>query len=433
MLTAGSPAVVEHGAVRIVGDRIAEVAPWDDLHHRFPDDEVSGGAHDLITPGFINTHGHFSEALVTGIAKRHTLWEWIGALVDPVASALDAEAAYVGTLVAGVQMLHSGITLANDMFVFDPTPDRPSTPGVVEALDELGLRGVVSFGAGDRRGIPVPLILEEHAALAEAAQRSRLSSFRVGIAALGAQSDELLGASVDLAVGGGHGVHIHLQEVREEVTAVRTSHNVTPIGYCVERGLFGAPTIAAHCVWVDRDDIEMLARHEVGVAHNPVSNMILASGVCPVTELRAAGVSVGIGVDGPGSNDRQDMLEAIKTTALLQRVARLQATALTAEEAFEMATIGGARSLRLESDLGSIEPGKAADLVVFDGSAPALANVADPFAAVVFVAEPRHVKDVWVAGERSVREGRVVSVDEREVAERSRPIAERILQRAGLR
>ncbi|NIA24530.1 MAG: amidohydrolase family protein [Gammaproteobacteria bacterium] len=433
VLTAAEPAVITDGAVRILGDRIDAVGTWKDLRARFPEDGVAGGPNDVVTPGFVNTHGHFSEALITGIAKRYTLWEWIDALIGPVAPHLDDEAAYVGTLIGGMQMLRSGITVANDMFVCDPRQDRPVTPGVVRALDDLGLRGVVSFGAGDVRGTSIPVILEEHAALAEAAAASRLSRFRVGIAALGAQSEALFAGSVELAVSGGHdGVHIHLQEVREEVTAIRARYGVTPIGRCARLGLFAAPTVAAHCVWVDADDHELLAEHGVGVAHNPVSNMILASGVCPVPELRALGIAVGIGVDGPASNDRQDMLEAIKTTVLLQRVDRLQATAFSAGEAFAMATIDGARSLGLDHELGSLIPGKAADLVVFDGEAAALANIHDPFGAIVYCAGPTEVKEVWVAGTRSVEGGRIVHVDPVEVVERSRPIARRILRAAGL-
>ena len=432
VLTAASPGVIAEGGVRVSGEHIDAVGKWDELRARFPDDDVAGGPNDVVTPGFVNTHGHFSEALVTGLAKQHTLWEWIRTLVGPVAPHLDYEAAYAGTLVAGAQMLQTGITTANDMFVCDPTGDRPVTPGVVSALDDLGLRGVVSFGAGDIRGVAIPALLDEHAALAEAAAGSKLCRFNVGIAALGAQSDELHAASVDLAVSGGHGIHIHLQEVREEVTAERARHGVTPIGHCTRTGLFEAPTIAAHCVWVDPDDRQMLADHDVAVSHNPVSNMILASGVCPVPELRSLGVTVGIGVDGPGSNDRQDMLEAIKTTVLLQKLDHLQATTLSAREAFEMATIGGARALRLDGDLGSLEPGKAADLVIFDGETPALANIVDPIAAIVYVAGPREVKDVWVAGRKSVDGGRLVHFDSREIAERSRPIARRIVSAAGL-
>lgn len=421
--------MIEDGAVRIVGETIDTVGPWGDLRARYPDDAEYGSRHSIVAPGFVNTHGHFSEALFTGIAEDFTLWEWIEAVINPTAPHHDNEMAYVGTLLAGIQMLRTGITVASDMFVCDPA-DQPVTPGVVRALDELGLRGVVTFGAADRRGAAVSAILEEHAALREACEASRLSRFRVGIALLGAQSPELFDQSVALAAD--YGSHIHLHEVREEVTTVRAATGRSPIEQCAHLGLFDGPTIAAHCVWVDENDRDILAEHQVGVAHNPVSNMILASGVCPVPALRRLGIAVGIGVDGPASNDRQDMLEAIKLAVLLQRVDRLQATALSARDALAMATIEGARSLRLDDELGSIEPGKQADLVVFDGSSPALANIHDPFQAVVYCAGPREVSDVWVAGSRSVTDGEVTGVDTKEAVARSRPLARKLAKRAGI-
>ena len=316
VLTSAEPALIENGAVRVVGEVIDEVGGWAELRARYPDDAVHGDRHAIVTPGFVNTHGHFSEALTTGIGEEYTLWEWIDRIVDPLAPHVDEAMAYTGTLLAGIQMLQTGITAANDMFVCDPR-EAPVTPGVVRALEEIGLRGVVSFGATDRRGTALGAILEEHAALCEAAEASRLSRFRVGIATIGAQSPRLFEASVGLAAD--HGCHTHLHEVREEVTAVRSATGRSPIAQCAHLGLFEGATIAAHCVWVDEDDRDLLAEHRVGVAHNPVSNMILASGVCPVPALRRLGVNVGIGVDGPASNDRQDMLEAIKMTVLLQR------------------------------------------------------------------------------------------------------------------
>jgi 5-methylthioadenosine/S-adenosylhomocysteine deaminase len=431
VLTSGDPSWIQDGAVRVVGSTVSEVGSWEDLRKRYPGDDVVGGPHDIVTPGFINTHGHFSEALITGIAKQHTLWEWIGALVAPAAAHLDRQMAHVGTLLAGVQMLQTGITTTNDMFVCDPDGSEAITPGVVDGLDELGLRGVVSFGAGDVRGASVSAIMSEHEALLNAASASDLATFRVGIAALGAQSDALFAESVRLA-GETGGSHLHLQEIREEVTAIRGRHGVTPVEYCAQEELFESPTIAAHCVWVDANDRQLLADYGVGVAHNPVSNMILASGVCPVRELRDLGVSVGIGVDGPASNDRQDMLEAIKMAPLLQRVSKLQATALSAREAFAMATIEGATALGIQYDVGSLEPGKSADLVVFDGGSAALANVHDPFESVVYVAGPRDVKDVFVGGKHIVDGGAVVTVDVDEIVERSRPMSRRLVERAKL-
>lgn len=431
--SAATPAVLRDGAVLLADGVIGAVGPYAELAAAHPDAAVHGGPNDIVCPGFVNTHGHFSEGLITGIAEQYTLWEWIHALIEPVSPHLDREKAYVGTLLAGIGMLRSGITTANDMFCADPGLDEPSTPGVVAALDELNLRGVVAFGAGDigsARGISAEL--DEHAALREAAAASRLCTFRVGVGAVGGQTPEMFAASVELAVGGGHGVHIHLQEIREEVTATMQRTGLTPIGYCAAEGLFEAPTVAAHCVSVDRADRALLAQHRVGVAHNPVSNMILASGTAPVAEMRALGIDVGIGVDGAASNDSQDMLQAIKAAAMLARVHHRQATAMSAREAFEMATIGGARALRMEDRIGSLEPGKAADVVVLDGDSPVLANVHDPFQALVWVAGSREVREVWVDGRPSVLDGDVVTVDVPDVVARSRPLARDLVRAAGL-
>lgn len=432
VLTSAEPGELTDGAVRVVGDRIDAVGSWSDLVARFPDDAVSGGGHDIVAPGFVNTHGHFSEALVAGVAEHCTLWEWLQAVIFEINPFLTSEMAHVGTMLAGIQMLRSGITTASDMFVCAPV-QGPVTPGVVRGLEEIGLRGEVSFGAGDMGGTSIERVMEEHEALREAADDCRLTRFRVGVAALSAQSEELFTRSAEMAATSGCGTHIHLQEVREEVTATRSQYGVTPVAHCERVGTFAAPTLAAHCVWVDASDREILASNGVGVAHNPVSNMILASGVCPVPELRRLDVPVGIGVDGAASNDSQNFLESMKLTVLIQRLEHLQATALSARDAFRMATIEGARALNLDTVTGSLEPGKAADIVVLDGEGPALANVHDPYQKVAYCASPADVKDVWVAGERSVANGEVTRVDPAEVVARSRELSRTLVGHAGLR
>lgn len=426
-----APTPIRDGAVAIDGDAIVDVGSFAELKESHGDAPVHGSAYDIVSPGFVNTHGHFSEGLITGIASDLTLWEWIHTLILPAEAQMDADKAYVGTLMAGIQMLRSGVTTANDMFVCVPT-DHPVTPGVVRALDELNLRGVVSFGAGDRLGPGIDAQFEEHEALREAAAGSRLSTFRVGVGALGGQSDEMFARTIDYTVSGGYGVHMHIQEIREEVTATYERTGRTVVAHCAHEGLFAAPVLAAHCVWVDRNDRRLMAEHGVGVAHNPVANMILASGVAPVAEMRALGIDVGIGVDGPASNDSQDFLQAMKSAALLARVHHQQATAMSAYEAWQMGTIGGARALRMHDSIGSIEIGKKADLVVLDGTGPTLANIHDPYQAVVFVAGSREVREVWVDGRPSVLDGEVVTVDPVEVADRSRPLARDLVTRAGL-
>ncbi|MFZ6990359.1 amidohydrolase family protein [Curtobacterium sp. RRHDQ66] len=428
-----TPAAIRDGAVLLDGDRIAAVGTFAELIAAHPSATVRGGSNDIVTPGFVNTHGHFSEGLITGIGSQYTLWEWLQELISHVNPVMTRDKAYAGTMLQGIQMLRSGVTTANDMFCSDPIPGEPATLGVVRALEELGLRGVVSFGSGDvDRGFGPGPILEEFDALRETADASRYSTFRVGMSSIGRYTDAAWESHIEYAVAGGHGIHVHVHEVREEVTAARQRTGRTVVGHAEATGMFQVPVIAAHSVWMDRDDRERYAANGVGVAHNPVANGILASGIAPVAELRALGVPVGIGVDGPASNDSQDFLQAMKTAALLARIRDLQATAMSAREAFEMATIGGAAALRMDDSIGSLEPGKRADVVVFDGESPTLANIHDPYQAVVFVAGSREIEDVWVDGTLSLEHGEVTRVDVQEAVARARPLARQLVAEAGL-
>jgi cytosine/adenosine deaminase-related metal-dependent hydrolase len=431
VLTSGPAGHVRDGAVAVDGERIAAVGPYPELAARFPDAEVTGDGTGILTPGFVNAHGHFSEGLVTGIGETHTLWEWFVHVVGPIEPFLSREVAYVGTLLKGAEMALSGVTTVADMFCHAPGAE-PATPGVVQALEELGLRGDVSYGAqDDSNPRPLKLVLAEHEALAAAAAGSRRSRFRVGLATVPASSDELIGATAELLRDTPR-LHVHLHEVREEVTRSRVSRGVGAIEYAARAGLLDAQVLAAHCVWLDDRDVDLLRAHEVAVAHNPVSNMILASGVAPVPRLRREGVPVGLGLDGPASNDSQDMLQTLKIAALLQKVHHLQATALTAPDVLAMATIDGARALGLDAETGSLEPGKQADLVLFAEASPSLSNVHDPYQEIVYCASPRDVHTVWVAGEPVVREGRVLGADLLALLPRARELAVELAVDAGL-
>jgi 5-methylthioadenosine/S-adenosylhomocysteine deaminase len=216
------------------------------------------------------------------------------------------------------------------------------------------------------------------------------------------------------------------------VTQSRIARGVGSVEYAARTGLLDAQVVAAHCVWLDDTDFGLLRSHGVAVAHNPVSNMILASGVAPVPRLLREGVTVGLGLDGPASNDSQDMLGTLKTAALLQKVHHLQATALTAPEVLRMATIDGARALGVDASVGSLEPGKQADLVLFAERSPSLGNVHDPYQELVYCASVRDVDRVWVAGEPVVAGGRVLGVDLPELLPYARELAVKLAVDAGL-
>lgn len=434
VLTSSNAGLLRDAAILVDGTTIREVGAWEDLRARDPSATVAGDGSGIVLPGLVNAHGHFSEGLITGMGETLTLLEWIQRLIVPVAPHLTREMARVGTLLKGAEMVASGVTTVNDLFVCSPRPHDPVTPGVVDGLEHLGLRGEVAFGASDMSDPrPVDEIFAEHDALAAAAAGSRRCRFRLGIATVLAQSDALFAATVRRAHDGGLRVHTHFHEVREEVVAARQMYGVTTIGHAARAGLLDVEVLGAHCIWLTDHDIELLATHGVRVAHNPVANMILGSGVCPVRRLRAEGIAVGIGTDGPASNDAQDMLEAMKAAALLQKVTRLDPAAMTAPEVLRMATIDGARALGLDAATGSLEAGKDADIVLLDGRNPALAVIHDPYQAVLYCTTGREVSDVWVQGERILEAGRLTRVDIDEVIEEARGLAEALVRAAGLR
>lgn len=439
MLTMGSAGDLRDGAVAIRGRTIVAVGPYAELLAQHPDATVVGDEHGIVLPGFINAHNHLSEALICGMGENMTLFEWVARIIRPVGWLLDQEMAYVGSLVKGAEMLLSGATTVNDMFCYTAAENH-ATLGVVRGLEQVGMRGVLSFGAMDSGygesvggdGDVVDLLMSEHEALAAACATSERQIFRMGIAVVHAQSDKLFDTSIKFAKDNGFGVHTHIAEVREEITESHIRWGTNTLGRANLHGLLDCELIAAHCVWCNEHDISLMAHKHVNVAHNPVANMILASGVCPVPRYRSAGIHVGIGTDGAASNDSNNMIEAIKCAALLQKVHHLDPRVLLATDVLEMATIEGARALNIDHLVGSLEVGKRADIVRMRGDLPGLANIHDPYQRVVFSSSPLDVADVWVDGVQRVADGTITAGDVREWVAASKPLAQDLVTRAGL-
>jgi cytosine/adenosine deaminase-related metal-dependent hydrolase len=415
------------------------VGPFADVARRFPDALVFGDSEGVVVPGFVNAHNHLSEALICGMGEDMSLFEWVARIIRPVGWHLTHEMAYVGSLVKGAEMLLSGVTTVNDMFCYYATDNR-ATLGVVDALEEIGLRGVLSFGAVDSGhadhgvadGDLVDGLMQEHEALADRCASSVRQTFRLGIGVIHGQSDKLFEASIAFAKRHSFAVHTHIAEVREEITEAHIRWGTNTLGRANLYGLLDLELIAAHCVWLNESDIALMGHRHVNVAHNPVANMILASGVCPVPRLRAAGIAVGIGTDGAASNDSQNMLEAIKCTGLLHKLNALDPRAIRATDVLRMATIDGARALALDHLIGSLEIGKRADVVRLRGDLPGLANVHDPYQRVVYCASPADVADVWVDGIARVENGRVTAGDVGAWVAASKPLARDLVTKAGL-
>jgi len=434
VLTMGSLGDIFDGAVAIKDELIAEVGAFAQLSRKYPDARVVGDDSGIVIPGLVNAHTHLSEALIPGMAETLSIWVWATRLLMPVMPHLTREMARVGAIFRGAEAIRSGVTTLNDMFCHANPTDFASL-GSVDGLEELGLRGVVSFGAEDVAwGATAPLpsarVVEEHHALAERCAASKRIRFRVGVGTILGQSDALLEASSDLARSMKKGIHTHLAEVREEKTEAQIRWGKSTVQRADEIGILGADCVAGHGVWVSADEMDLIAEKKATVVYNPTANMILGSGVCPLRELAARGVSLGIGTDGMASNDNHNMIEAMKIGVLLQKVHFLNPEAADARQILKMSTIDGARALGLGSLTGSLETGKRADIVRFDGNSFGAAVVHDPYQQIVYGAGPESVADVWVDGQRLLADGAFQSCNPRSIAPKVRELA-RALARAG--
>lgn len=430
----GPQGAIRDGAVAFDSSgEILRVGPFEQVAAEMPEAGVVGDGLGVVLPGFVNAHTHLTEGLITGMGETAVLWEWFERVVNPSGLRISRDEVALGARLKVVEMLESGVTTVNDMSCHRNIGSLASL-GSADAVAELGVRGVICFGAEDvfPGAPPAAEFMAEHEALADRVSNERLIEFRAGIGTVLGITDQLFEATVRACGEHGWAVHTHLAEVREEVTASRIEHGCSTIEHSERMGLLEHELIGGHCIWCSEKDIGLMVSRDVAVAHNPVANMILASGVSPVPRFRREGVRVGIGTDGAASNDSQDMFGAIKAAALLQKVEHLDATAMTAPEVIEMATIGGAKALGLENEVGSLEPGKRADVQLLDGNGPELAVLHDPFQQIVYGVTPRSVSDVWVDGKRRVEGSEVVGLDRRALAGEARMAAASLAERSGM-
>jgi cytosine/adenosine deaminase-related metal-dependent hydrolase len=422
----GAVVIAPHGSIAAVG-------PAAELVTSYPDAETVGDGNGIVMPGMVNAHTHLTESLIAGMAEDATLWEWGDRLINLSARVITREEVALGTRLKAIEMMTSGVTTVSDMSCHRNVGSLASL-GAADGLAAMGLRGVCSFGAEDvYDGASAPAsYLDEHYALADRVASEPLLTFRCGFGTILGLSDQLFELSIAACAEHGWAVHTHLAEVREEVTQGRLRFGATTIEHADRKGLLDHQVVAAHCIWCSDHDVGLLASSETAVAHNPVANMILASGVCPVPRFRREGITIALGTDGAASNDSQDMFGTLKTAALLQKVVHLDATALRARDVVEMATIGGARALGLDHLVGSLEPGKRADIVLLDGNTPELATIHDPWQQLVYCTTARSVSDVWVDGVRRVQRGEVLGVDLPALAGEARAAAAEHARRAGL-
>jgi 5-methylthioadenosine/S-adenosylhomocysteine deaminase len=400
-------AVLERHAVAVRGGRIEALLPIAQAEQRFGGyARVELPGHVLI-PGLVNTHTHAAMALMRGLADDLPLMRWLQDHVWP-AEAKHVSAQFVkdGTLLACAEMLRGGVTCMNDMYFF---PEA-----ALEAALQAGMRaslGAIVVEFPSAYATAPDHYLAQGLALRDRWREHPLVSFCLAPHAPYTVSDATFRKVAQLAAELELPVHMHVHETRDEVERSVAEHGLRPLARLAALGLLGPNLISVHSVHVTAEEIALLARHGCSVAHCPSSNLKLASGFAPVAALLAAGVNVALGTDGAASNNRLDLFQEMRLAALLAKAAAGSAEAMPAHAALRAATLGGAIALGAQERIGSIVPGKAADLAAIALDDLALQPMYDVVSHLVYVCGREHVSDVWVAGERVLRDRALTRLD----------------------
>lgn len=402
---AGNPSLMESIAIDIdENGRISAIGPEASLGQARGDVERVSG---VLMPGLVNTHAHTPMTLVRSAGDGLPLHEWLEKGVWPREFNITEEDAYWGMLLGSAEMLLAGVTTSCEMYLHEAAIVRAVktsgarlviTPGIIAAL--------APDGKLDGR---LDEIADFHAAHHDPNQRV---SVGFGPHSLYDLSSEQVREISDRARELGALMHIHLDETTAEREVIAARHGQTATGVLAEIGALEGQLLGAHGVWLDDDDIAALGAAGAGVAHCPMSNLKLGSGMARLPDLLAAGVNVGLGTDGPASNDNLDLWEEMKLAPLLARGVTTNASAVSAASAIALATRGGARAIGLD-DVGELRPGFRADVIAVDISGPTFAPAiaSDLLTTLAFAGTGRHVTDVWVDGERVVRDGKCAHVN----------------------
>jgi len=405
----GERHIYNPGAVAIDGTTIVAVGAAADIAARFKAADQINAAGSIVIPGLINTHGHAPMVLYRGLADDLRLQDWLEKYIFPAeAKTVSREMVRAGTRLAALEMIQSGTTAYADMYYFEEEIAR-----VTKAAGMRGVLGqtIIQFPVADAK-TPQEALARSEAFIKEFAKDDLIVPAVAPHSPYTVEAKDLL-ASRALATKYGVPVLIHVAETETELDASQKAHSgMSPVAYLQSIGFWGPRTVVNHGVWVDAADIKLLRSHEVAVSHNPESNMKLASGIAPVPQYLAAGVTVGLGTDGAASNNDLDMFEAMRFAALLHKVKTGDPRAIPAATALDMATIQGARALGLEKQVGSLEAGKRADLVVVSVSSARLTPMYDAVSHLVYAAHGDDVRTVMVNGRVLMRDRKMLTLDE---------------------
>jgi cytosine/adenosine deaminase-related metal-dependent hydrolase len=435
--------IITNGTIAINDNRIVAIDNSDTLLRQYHDDKVTDVKGKLILPGLIDTHVHLAQALIRGCADDMALIQWLCERVWVLQGNFTQDDGYASARLCIAEMLKSGTTT----FLESMLAHRYGFDGIAKAVEESGIRaclaGIVMDigtyatqtssmhpGLVESRDTSLFGVLDMHSKWNGAAN-DRIHVW-FGPRTPGGVTSELYREMSDYAHQRNMGITMHLAEVEADKNFLNEKYGLSPVYYAESVGILGPKTVLVHMVWLTKADIDKLAETRTNVSHNPSSNSKLASGVCKVPQMLASGVNVALGCDGGPSNNDYDLIREMKLAAIIHKAVTNDPLVVPAETVLEMATINGARALGLEHEIGSLEVGKKADLVVIDLNHLHTTPSPNPVSSLVYAATGGEVDTVIVDGRIVVEQGQLLTVNEEEVIMQARQHAEALYQRAGI-
>ncbi|MFO7558520.1 MAG: amidohydrolase [Desulfobacterales bacterium] len=403
-----SGTIVEKGSVAVKEGKIAAAGPCEEMASWLSMETIDAGG-CIVMPGLVNAHTHLPMSLFRGLADDLPLMTWLNEYIFPAeASHVNPETVRIGALLSCAEMVLSGTTTCCDGYFFEDF--------VARAVFEIGIRGVLGQGVIDypAPGVPNPSKNVENAVSFVEAWQGKTSLIMPSIFCHSPYtcSGKTLAAAAGEARSRGVLFQIHVAETRSEYEQMKKEQGMSPVQYLDKVGVLGPGTLLVHAVWVDAEDIRIISDSGAGIAHNPESNMKLASGIAPVPEFIKEGLTVGLGTDGCASNNNLDLFAEMDSAAKLHKVNTFDPTVMSAETVLNMATKGGARAIGLESRIGSLEVGKQADLIVVDMRKPHLVPMYNPISHLVYTVKGSDVRDVVIDGRVVVRDAMLLTIDQ---------------------
>tara|TARA_A100001037_G_C15101631_1_gene614283 strand:+ start:302 stop:1627 length:1326 start_codon:yes stop_codon:yes gene_type:complete len=413
---------LEHASIAIHEGLIVKVGPQELIHHEFRGKKIISLDNHILLPGLVNAHGHAAMTLFRGFSEDMALENWLSTKIWPLETKwVDADFVQTGSELAIAEMLHSGITCFADMYFFPEI--------VARTAKNIGIRSQIAFpimSSQNRWSKSTDECFHKGLALHDEYRSDDAVNIVLGPHSAYSVSEKDLQKVLMFSEELSADVHIHLHETNNEITEAHRKQGGSWIEFLNRVGLLSPRLQAVHAVHLQPDEIQILVENQVKIIHCPGSNLKLASGIAPIRELLSEGLAIGLGTDSAASNNSLDILMEARLAALIAKHLHQNADAISASQVLEMATLGGARTLGLDHLIGSLEPGKSADMIAINVEEAKYQPIYDPIAQLIYTNSSASASDSWVRGKHLLKSGKLVTIDKQQVLEKTKDWQRRI-------